>query len=608
MYLNAYYSQETYLSRRHYDLLAALIVLLGTVFRFSLIVLGWPGPYNDEATMGLMARHITYQGAHPLLYYGQDYLGPQEAYLGAFFFHLFGPSTFSLRLGLVLLSVLFLWCMYLLTCLLYNQALAIFTLVVLSFGSPDVMLRQLIASGVAANPLFWTALLLWLTCRIVFTACPISSKMRESNTHQDGSDAKYINRLPWSRLVLYAAWGGIAGITLWSHLLFLPFILCAAGLLLWACRQELRLRVLSLLVVCFLVGLSPQLIYKIIVPVSNYENSLFAGVVGGGYREPAPPSIKGLLVKPATVSPEPIAPVPELQILGTLLVALPTATSGTVFCPIAPADIWPLTNHLAPSTLFCIGVHGAWGVTFVVLGGIATATAVKRVWQLRSLSSKQDAYAVSYERRRWAARLMLLAGGGLTLFAFMLYPQAAAITPLISARYLIGLLIVMPAVLFPLWEARRPLKPVRQVRLKLVSYLLLGLLLLAVLVGSLTLFVREVPQAQAGSHRQQMLIAYLLRANDTRIYADYEDCNRISFLSNEQVICAALDKGLHPGLDRYFPYRALVAQAPRPAYVLQKGSVQAFLFEQKVARLHVACQKFEVSGYIVYEPEKHLVP
>ncbi|MBO0780552.1 MAG: hypothetical protein J2P37_17150 [Ktedonobacteraceae bacterium] len=596
------------MSKRHYDLLAALVIFLGALFRLALITLGWPAPYNDEGTMGLMARHIAYQGAHPLLYYGQDYLGSLEAYLGAFFFRLFGPSTLSLRLGLVLLSVLFLWCMYRLVSLLYNRALAVFTLIVLALGSSDVMLRQLIASGVVANPLFWTALLLLLTSRIVLTARPISDKLKEKTTLQDRIDAEHTSHMSWSRLALYAAWGAVAGITLWSHFLFIPFVLCAAVLLLWACRQELRLPALSLLVLCFLIGLSPLLIYKITVPVSPYENSMFAGIVGGGYREPSYPPIKGLPTQSATISPKPITPVPGLQVLGTLLVAVPTATNGTVFCPIVPANIWPLTNHSDPSTLFCTGVHGAWGLTLVVLGGIATITAVKRIRQLRPTSSDRDPSVMNYERRRWAARLTLLAGGGLTLLAFVLYPQASAITPLISARYLVSLLIALPAVLFPLWEAGRLLKPARQRQFKVVSYLLHGLLLLAVLVGSATLFVRDVPQAQASSHRQQILIDGLLQAHDTRIYADYENCNRISFLSNEQIICAALDKGLHPGLDRYFPYRAIVAQAPRPAYVLQKNSTQAFLFEQKAASLHIAYKKIEIAGYIVYEPEKHMTP
>ena len=52
-------------------------------------------------------------------------MGPLEAYLGAGLFHLFGPSLFTLRLGLVLRFVLFLFvCTYLLTSLLYTEKIS----------------------------------------------------------------------------------------------------------------------------------------------------------------------------------------------------------------------------------------------------------------------------------------------------------------------------------------------------------------------------------------------------------------------------------------------------------------------------------------------------
>src|SRR6266567_3319583 len=385
--------------------MATIVIFAGALFRISLIALGWPSSFNDEGTVGLMARHIAYQGAHPLLYYGQDYLGPQEAYLGAIFFHLFGPSTFSLRLGLVLLFIGFLWCMYLLIRLLYNQALALFTLMMLSFASADVMLRQLIASGVEANPLFWTALLLLLTCHIALTAPPRSGRAGETEHKQQDGLARHGRHLPWLRLVLYAAWGGVAGVTLWSHLLFLPFVVCAACLLFWACRQELRFPVLSLLLMCFLIGLSPLLIYKITVPVSSQENSIFAGIVGGGYREPSYPPVKGLSTVQATISPKPIPPAPSLQILGTLLVALPTATNGTVICPIAPNAIWPPTDHTSPSTFLCTAAHGAWSLILLLLGAIATISTIKHLWSSRRTAPVHEASIARYERVRWAGQL-----------------------------------------------------------------------------------------------------------------------------------------------------------------------------------------------------------
>ena len=58
--------------------------------------------------MALEALHIAYRGEHPVFLYGQNYMGTIEAYLGALLFHIFGVSSFSIRLGLALMFALFL--------------------------------------------------------------------------------------------------------------------------------------------------------------------------------------------------------------------------------------------------------------------------------------------------------------------------------------------------------------------------------------------------------------------------------------------------------------------------------------------------------------------
>src|SRR5947209_15470750 len=103
-----------------YDSLAAGIILCATTLRVVLNALGWPPTNADEGTMGIMALHIAYRGERPLLFYGQNYMGTLEAYLGAMFFHLFGPSLFSLRLGVILLTMLFFVSTYVLTSVLYT--------------------------------------------------------------------------------------------------------------------------------------------------------------------------------------------------------------------------------------------------------------------------------------------------------------------------------------------------------------------------------------------------------------------------------------------------------------------------------------------------------
>src|SRR5262245_47923334 len=64
--------------------------------------------YYDEALTGLMSLAIL-RGVPQVFYWGQPYLGAVDAYLAALAFHLFGASTFALRLGTAWVSVFWVW-------------------------------------------------------------------------------------------------------------------------------------------------------------------------------------------------------------------------------------------------------------------------------------------------------------------------------------------------------------------------------------------------------------------------------------------------------------------------------------------------------------------
>src|SRR5438067_10655933 len=89
------------LSIGSHELVMLALVIGATLLRFILIRLNWPFTNSDEGTMDLMALHIAFRGEHPIFFYGQEYMGPLEAYIGALLFHLFGVSVFTLRLGLL---------------------------------------------------------------------------------------------------------------------------------------------------------------------------------------------------------------------------------------------------------------------------------------------------------------------------------------------------------------------------------------------------------------------------------------------------------------------------------------------------------------------------
>ena len=87
-------------------------VALGTVFLLTRVIVALSPPlsetYYDEALTGLMSLAIL-RGVRQVFYWGQPYLGAVDAYLAAAAFHVFGPSTFALRLGTAWVSVFWVW-------------------------------------------------------------------------------------------------------------------------------------------------------------------------------------------------------------------------------------------------------------------------------------------------------------------------------------------------------------------------------------------------------------------------------------------------------------------------------------------------------------------
>ncbi len=202
---------------------------------------------------------------------------------------------------------------------------------------------------------------------------------------------------------------------------------------------------------------------------------------------------------------------------------------------------------------------GSWGIGYIILGIIAAYLAVGIIWQQWSRSSVQN---WSFEERqtvkRQCARLMLLVSAGITLLLYMLSPIAAVI-PDVVWRYLICMLIALPAVLWPLWNVKsRPM--ISSTRSARVLFILrVGLLLLIAsifVMGTIRTFLEGVPEAQAANAKEDALVQDLLRVGATRIYSEYWTCNRLIFHSQERIICSALDDQLKPGFEGYDVYQS----------------------------------------------------
>ncbi|HEX3642744.1 MAG TPA: hypothetical protein VHV10_15775, partial [Ktedonobacteraceae bacterium] len=186
---------------------ALLIICAGVALRVVLNIQGWMPTNSDESIMNLMALHIAYRGEHPTFFYGQDYLGAFEAYVGAVLFRIFGSSVLVMRLEMVGFYALFLVCLYALLSRLYNCHFALLMLVFFALGSPYVLQLQMWAWGYPDLPLFVTLFFL-----VAY------SLVRNGD------------RWSWKRrAAMYGLWGLIVGFVLWLHVLTVPYVL-AAGL------------------------------------------------------------------------------------------------------------------------------------------------------------------------------------------------------------------------------------------------------------------------------------------------------------------------------------------------------------------------------------------
>ena len=189
--------------------------------------------------MGLMARHILFQGEHPIFFWGQSYMGSLEAFVAALFFAVFGSAPATLKLGLILLYALFLVVMYLLLKLLFDPRWALVGVILLSLSSPAVLYLLLNAYGGYLETLLFGSLLILLTCYLL----------------RDGASAR------WRRLALFGAWGLVAGFGVYSDPLIAPFVALSLLALIVIQRRELLKRAGILLCLGFLLGISPWIIY-----------------------------------------------------------------------------------------------------------------------------------------------------------------------------------------------------------------------------------------------------------------------------------------------------------------------------------------------------------
>jgi hypothetical protein len=400
------------------DTLYALgIIVFAASLRILLVSLGWPPTNSDEGTMGIMAMHIAYQGEHPIYFYGQDYMGSLESYLAAISFHLFGISVLTLRLGVILLTSLFMGSMYLLTSLLYSKKMALAVLIFLSIGSSGILLRELYATGGSTQTLLFGSisfiLATWLSMTYNQELTPTKRRLR---------------------IVAYCVWGLVVGLGVWSDMIVLPFFMMSGLLLLLFCWRDWRTWI-ALVLLGIVIGAFPLIVYDFQVGGGKNAFIVLTELFHGSLVQ-APQTLAGYVH----------------GIKATFAISLPTAT-GDPSCPL-PALKFAMDWSIPSKE--CLILHSFWASGYLTLWTISTFLTVRQIWKLgihkrvRSSDEKNTIVVL-------VSRLFLLASAGIALAVYAV-SEAPQVVPVSHARYLIGLLIVTPAIIWPLWNSAKVVK------------------------------------------------------------------------------------------------------------------------------------------------------
>ena len=554
---------------QRYEIAALALLACTAISRLVLAANNWPASDSDEGTIGIEAMHIAFRGAHPIYMYGQNYIGVIESYLGAFYFHLFGVSLFTLRLGMITIFTLFLVAFYIFARLLYTKAFALVALLFVSLGNDTIIQRQLKAVGGGVETLLFGTAVLLLASWLAFSA----------------GQQRHHKR--WRRRLAYVAWGLAVGLGLWSHMLVAPFVLAGGLILLLFCWREWRTWAIPYILGGLIVGGFPLIYYNLTAPWS--QNSLAVALSIQGGSDPGAGVVVGHLG--------------FLQhIVGTFDYGLPLATGSTSICNL---NVLPFYGgQIGPNTWLCSLNQGGWSLLYLSLLFISMAMAIvplrqlfKDRWLQREMWSEEQRQAAVIH----FARLMLLFSGLITIL-FYLVSNLTAAKPW-SVRYLIGLSIILPALIWPLWHGVRNRSRVLYWRpLSLIVRYALLLLFGVILLGGTVMTFQEIPAAQATHQNDMLFIRNLEQRGIDRFYSEYWTCYRLVFLSREQLVCSVVTTSFKLAqLNRIPSYESIVASDPKAAYVFPPDSFAQAADRNPTIAKHY--HRFMLDGYVVYVPD-----
>ncbi|HEY0584143.1 MAG TPA: glycosyltransferase family 39 protein, partial [Chloroflexota bacterium] len=215
------------MGRREFRIGLAAALGLALLARLLVIVSPLGEIDADEAIVGLMARHIAFSGERPVFYWGQPYLGSLEAFTAAPLFRLFDSSTFLLKLVPTAYSLGFLALSAVMARRFFGTRAGLATAAYLAVPPAMWAVWSTKARGGYAELLFLGQAVLFVTLLLAARRSP--------------------------KLALL--WGLLAGLTFWTHLLGIVYLLAAVLFLVLGRRTNWSLAELGLLLLGSILGM-----------------------------------------------------------------------------------------------------------------------------------------------------------------------------------------------------------------------------------------------------------------------------------------------------------------------------------------------------------------
>ncbi len=184
-------------------------------------------PFNsDEAIVGLMARHII-NGARPIFFYGQAYMGSLDAYLVALFFLIFGAHSWVIRLvQIILYLAVIISTLHFMHLLGLNQRVRVIAACMLAIPTVNVTLYSTVSLG-GYNEALLIGNLILISSVLIYQKIPqFLFVSKESH-----------NLVKW---LLISNLGFLIGFGLWVNGLTLVYAVPAGALILWGLIRNRR--------------------------------------------------------------------------------------------------------------------------------------------------------------------------------------------------------------------------------------------------------------------------------------------------------------------------------------------------------------------------------